>query len=234
MSKRFLRYLLLVAAALILVILITAGQRWFAVAAIQQSLQRDWETQINGGYPNSLPRTLDGAVVWFLNRSFSESKGKENRNEVLHDRFLSLFQGRVRELLIYNPYTFDDHLGDAICRFDELESLSVVEPEQLYPIPAPAIANLLQSAHRLHSLKSLELGTTWVHDAEVAKLAGISRLETLKLNGCPITSKAFPAFLSLPRLKRLEINDTNITADEAQSLAQLVPNVVIIHSTASP
>jgi hypothetical protein len=200
--RKILRFVVILIAVILVGLLVIAANRWFAIAAIQNSLQRDWEIQINGGKPRALPDSLDSGVSWILDQAFADTVGERNRNEVIHERFTSLFQGRIHSLDIYNPYVFDEKLSNSIGRLGELESLEVVEPEDLYPIPKPAVTKLLESIRGLPKLKKLEIGTTWLHDEDLAILRGHPKLEILILNDCPITTKSFDTFVSLPQLKK--------------------------------
>jgi hypothetical protein len=232
--RKIVRFVVILVAVVLVGLLLIAANRWFAIAAIQDCLQRDWEIQINGGKPRALPDSLDGGVSWILDRAFADSVGKDNRNEVIHERFTGLFQGRIHALEIYNPYVFDEKLGKSIGRLGELESLMVVEPEDLYPIPKSAVTKLLESIRRLPKLKTLEIGTTWLHDDDLAILRGHPKLEILLLNGCPITTKSFDTLVSLPQLKEVQLYNTKISVKETQRLAQLLPNLRIIGAAEPP
>jgi hypothetical protein len=77
----------------------------------------------------------------------------------------------------------------------------------------------LQHVKHLRGLKQLALINTSITDAGLQGLAGLGDLEVLNLTGSPITDESLATFLTFPKLQRVVIYRTKITADGRQSFA---------------
>src|SRR3954451_846157 len=98
----------LLAAGLVTVVIALAVRRIADVAAIQNSVARDWEITFNeGGRPRILPAYPEAKAEDLLYRLIGPEHDpllpgeRANRTEVWHERFRSLFRGRITAIEIH-------------------------------------------------------------------------------------------------------------------------------------
>jgi hypothetical protein len=219
-------------------------QRLFDVAAVQDCLNRDWETffdpRVQGGpgRPPFLPESLDHAVQrWINDRYAGNPRGldfgrgprhAENRDNVYHERFRALFRGTIREIEIVDPEGFRGDLGAALKRFPGLRRVTVHDCGN-NDGPTEAEWQLLCERMRsLSELEELDIAGRFISDASVGPLAGHPALRTIRVRCSRLTPECAKTFRGMPRLATIYINVWPIPtpADQATWSAKL-PGAVI-------
>lgn len=125
-------HIALFVVALLSVLGCLAVWRVTSVAAVQDSLERDWEINFNeGGCPRVLPARLDEAAQYLIWRLLGPEREpvffaeKANRDAVWRERVRALFRGRITAIEIYYPDRLRDDLGSALARFVSLHRLKI-------------------------------------------------------------------------------------------------------------
>ena len=177
------RTALILGIMLVVGIFVRCAIRWSEVAAVQNSLQRNWEINFNsGGRPRFLPAFADNLAADALMKIYKADVGGRNRGSVYRDRFQSLFRGPIRNLEIYGPDVFDEHLATAISRFGQLEHFGLRD-DSGNGSTEEAWESLLQSAARLPKLTELEISGGLLTSRALRKLDGASKLKKLTVEG---------------------------------------------------
>lgn len=194
--------------------------RWSEVAALQNSLQRDWEITFNvNAKPQYLPAFLDELADQLLAKAYEASRGKRNRDSVYHDRFQSLFRGPIRKLEIYYPEDLYADFGAAISRFRQLGSLTIFENDGDRPSKEHWKA-AFHAITQLPNLRELEIGGDRITSETLLALAGAPKLKKLSITYAKLNPGFMAVLPPLPALTELHVED--IYRDEA---ALSTPNI---------
>jgi hypothetical protein len=217
-------------------------QRTLDVAAVQECLNRDWETTFGpdtgSGLPGALPASLDSRVQNWLNHRYGGNprgldlgrglQHAEYRDIVYHERFRALFRGTIREIQIMDPEGFRGDLGAALLRFPGLRSVTV---HDYYDLKAPREAEWKLLFTRLRSLPNLEelnLGGRGISDAAVTPLAGHPTLRAIRVRYSELTPESAKIFRTLPRLSTLRLNTVlQLTPEEEAGWSAAIPGTLI-------
>ncbi|GAB3218860.1 leucine-rich repeat domain-containing protein [Algoriphagus aestuariicola] len=100
----------------------------------------------------------------------------------------------------------------------DLNMLESLDLSDNYMINFSALSGLV-------SLKSLDLSNTNVQD--VSSLEGLSNLESLDISGSQVAD--ISPLESLPNLKKISADETQLTAEAADSFVRKKPSVLLIH-----
>jgi Leucine-rich repeat (LRR) protein len=79
----------------------------------------------------------------------------------------------------------------------------------------------LEPLRSLSRLRSLNLDSTWIDDASLARLEILHSLNSLSLRGRRVTDAGMPHLCKLSGLKRLNLDETGITDEGLRGLAGL-------------
>ena len=221
------RTALILGIMLVVGIFVRCAIRWSEVAAVQNSLQRNWEINFNsGGRPRFLPAFADNLAADALMKIYKADVGGRNRGSVYRDRFQSLFRGPIRNLEIYGPDVFDEHLATAISRFGQLEHFGLRD-DSGNGSTEEAWESLLQSAARLPKLTELEISGGLLTSRALRKLDGASKLKKLTVEGA-LDGTCLDGIANLRELRELEItswenDEGDATGFSSASLAAFLP-----------
>jgi hypothetical protein len=190
-------------------------QRVLDIAAVQNSVQRDWEMSFNSPNmkPDMLPSFLDSWADSLFKRIFKDTVGANgtepaqtrNRDIIYQERFRSLFRGPIRDFRIYEFLEFHGDLGSELARFQNLRRV-MVENNDYSNLPTESEWTLLCTRLRtLPHLEEVTLGGVSVTDAAIAPLAGHPELQTIEISSGHLTLESNKTFASMPRLSKLVI-----------------------------
>jgi hypothetical protein len=181
-------------------------RRMADVAAVQDSLDRDWEISFNDGMrPVAMPAMLDEAAAdfarWYVGPEpdylFYTQKG--NRDVVWHERIRSLFRGRITSIEIYYPGPLRGDLGKAIARFPRLRCLKIHNAE----FSDFDWRTLLHGLHRLDHLQELEISDERLINETLEPLAGHPSLRKLTFTQGKLDQVCARHLSRLPRLEEV-------------------------------
>jgi hypothetical protein len=213
-------------------------QRLFDVAAVQDSVERDWETSFGPGprVPRALPEFVDSAVQkWLTNRYAVDptdtgrgTRHAEYRDLVYHQRFRALFRGAIHEIEIIDPEGFRGDPGAALERFPSLRRVTIFDCGNNEGPTEVQWQLLCERLRSLPELEELDIAGRFLSDASVGPLAGHPTLRTVRIRCSRLTPECAKTFRSMPRLTALYINiwPEPTSADQASWSAAL-PNAVI-------
>ena len=200
-------------------------QRVCAVAAVQNSVQRNYEITFESeDRPASLPALIDSGVNWMLQHLFASTTGSSNLDIIYQERFRAFFRGPIHYISIYEPHAFLSDPGAALARFPNLSHVEV----DCDGGTSPTESQWSLLCTRLRSLPDLEevgLGGDYLNDACIAPLAGHPRLRCVTIESGQITVKSLSTFSSMPQLSKLLIGDERLTTDVANALKAALPKV---------
>jgi hypothetical protein len=191
-------------------------QRVLDIAAVQNSVQRDWEMSFNteeGEQPPMLPSFLDSWADSLFKRIFKDTVGANgtepaqtrNRHIIYQERFRSLFRGPIRDFRIYEFQEFHGDLGAELARFKNLRRV-MVENNDYSNLPTQSKWTQLSTHLRtLPHLEEVTLGGVSVTDASIAPLAGHPELQTIEISSGHLTLGSTKTFASMPSLSKLVI-----------------------------
>jgi hypothetical protein len=230
-------------AAVLLVLLFLSIQRIMDVAAVQNSVRRDFEIgfgQSDSIRPPVLPKLLDDAAESILTRLFKDRLSYNRdwpphstvRQIIYQERFRALFRGPIRELHVYYCEAFTGDLGAALSRFPNLRSVTVFENEPDVPTEAD-MALLCKRLRTFPHLEELELGGSWVTDAAIAPLAGHPKLKSVTISYGRLTAGCVKTFSSIPHLTELHIGEQIydgaawLSPEDQRAMSAALPGVTI-------
>jgi len=208
---------LLLIAAFVPILLGIVIKQMLDVAAVQDTVQRDWEmafTHTSGEEflrPQLLPKFIDDGVDRYLMKRYPDPKDFQNhvsyRYSVYRERFRAMFRGPIREIRIFDPEGFRGDLGAALQRFPGLRLVEVRDLNM--EIPAENEWELLcRRLRELPELETLHLEGHWITDAAIAPLSAHPRLRSLSITwgtGNGLTAASLKTFAAIPNLKELNI-----------------------------
>ncbi|MEM9478188.1 MAG: hypothetical protein AAGA58_00855 [Verrucomicrobiota bacterium] len=198
--------------------------RWNAVAAVQNSMERNYEIVFNEwGKPNRLPEPFDEAMQKWADSKYGHTHGSTNI-DVLHlERMRSLFRGRMEKIQIKYPYTIEEPLGEALARFP-LKEFSIRAGENPSH-NAKEVDALFRGLGKIESLEKIEIfwvGFGKLTPTQIEPLIRCASLHTLKLDGVTIDKASADALAKLSQLKVLEIRYYS-TKEDHEYLQKAVP-----------
>lgn len=192
------------------------------VAAVQDCLNRDWETyfdpqiEAGTGRPPILPVSIDDAVQGWLNRRYAGNprgldfgRGPEHakyRDNVYHERIRALFRGTIREIEIADPEGFRGDPGAALKRFPGLRRLTVHDCGNNDGPTAAEWQLLCERLRSLPELEEIDLAGRFIADPSVAPLAGHPALRTIRIRCSSLTPGCAKTFRSIPGLATIYLN----------------------------
>lgn len=209
------------------------------VAAVQNSVQRDWEIDFGSqSTPPAMPRSLDSAAESLLGNLFKKVHGyntgmsshTQNREYIYQERFRGLFRDPIEFIGIYYAEDITDDLGAALWRFPQLRRFIYDDNED--PLPAEATwIRLCTWIRAMPKLDQIELGGGQLTDAAIAPLAGHPGLRKISINYGHLSWRCVATFATMPNLKKLYI-EPQITGDnvgfsysEIDAIMTALPNV---------
>jgi hypothetical protein len=199
------RWLLLAVVVVLLLATIPLVQRYYAVAAVQSTLKRNWEIRWVSFDVDERPALLPEAIDDAARRLFNRMDESGRRAPLMQDRFRVLFGGSVTDVHIYAPDDITGDLGAALLRFPKLQRVTVCENYDDFPTEA-SFKLLCTRLRELPRLVELSLDGQ-VTTASLAPLAGHPTLQKLKLPYSQITPDIAQVLVRMPSLKELEIGD---------------------------
>lgn len=116
---------------------------------------------------------------------------------------------KLKRLTLSGSRITDEGLK-SLSRLSLLEELSIINCE--HKISKIGVSHL----STLPKLKSLDLTRCIIDDDGIAPLETVVSLEELKLGGVPISDKGLSVLYGLPRLRKLDIFNTEIKGDHAK------------------
>lgn len=224
------------------------GRRMADVAALQDSVQRDWQIGFNGSEhrPDAMPVFLDDWVMTFANwyaepdhPIYEFYAAKPVRDGVLHDRIRSIFRGRITEIDLIYPEQLRGDLGMALKRFPHLRRLRIEQPF----FSRADWECVLRGLHELPNLEELELSAS--HDeyplvnATLADLSGQPTLRKIYIYDGYLNGDCAQYLRGIPKLTDVRIAPDVIGADkfgaDQKAIAEIqhqiregLPNVEVI------
>ena len=212
-------------------------QRMLAVAALQNTLERAWDSSFNNGErPDLLPEWLETKVRSSLTERFSEPSAVTsstptyayNRDVLFRERFRILFRGPIHTIEVWYPQAFRGDLGASLQAFPSLRRFKVYENDLL---PTEDQWNTLcQRLRHLENLQQIELGGAQLTDAAISQLAHHPNLQTVAITYGALTPASAATFASLPRLTSLRLKDqgrNGLSPEDQQKIREALPKVQI-------
>ena len=203
----------LLAVAIVGMFAFLAARRVTSVAAIQDSLERDWEINFNAGErPRLLPSRVDAAAQSLIQRILGPEPEhlflgqKPNRDTVWCERFRALFRGRITEMEIYYPGRLRHDLGSALARFSALRRLTIHEAGFSDSDWAYVFAGL----QRLPHLEELEIGSYEFRDSTIEPLANQRSLRRISITLGRFSTECVETFRQMPKLTELDLSSNTI------------------------
>ena len=197
------------------------------IAAVQDSLERDWEINFeSGARPSLLPSALDDAFNSVIRRLVDPQRRtlflaeKPNRDEVWRERIRALFRGRITQIEIYYPGRLRADLGSALARFGSLRRLKIFDAD--FSVSDWSFA--LAGVQRLHSLEELAIGGHELRDAAIEPLARQPSLRKVTITAGKLGTASTETFATLPRLRELEFEANTIDDGHAPNELPLPEN----------
>ncbi len=211
--RRNLRRLALVTAITVAIVGLLAWRRIANVAALQDSLERDWEINFNGGTrPWAWPEFVDEAADSFIRRLIGPERDplffreKGNRTEVWDDRLRTLFKGRITDIEIYYPGRLTGDLGSALARFPALRRLAIRNPD----FTASEWSYVFAGLQHLSHLEELEIGGEELRDTTIEPLANQPSLRKITIERGKLGNYCGQTFARLPKLSELVFESDSI------------------------
>jgi hypothetical protein len=217
-----------------------------AIHRIEAGFQRNYEidyvacgpmTWFDDWYYSVADRPLLHDIVWDLlpRRHLRIAKEEFQEKEFIDSRIVSAILGRADEVRIeyFERLTpefeesFKSLNGVRKIYMHESDTSFYGEDESGKSSQRNDGSRIVSAVAAIQSLEELELLITGLDDTAVAALRGHLNLRKLGLEGCSITSAAFPIFDSLPRLRELDILATNISPAEAVTFKHRRPELII-------
>ena len=199
------RTVLILGIMLVVCVFVRCVIRWSKVAALQNSLQRNWEINFNsGGRPRYLPAFADNLAEDTLLKMYETDRGNRNRDVVYHDRFQCLFRGPLRRLEIYYPEDLYESFGPAISRLRQLEALTIFENDDGRP-SMEHWQSAFRAIAQLPALRELEIGGERITNETLSALAGAPKLEKLSITYGRLDPGILAALPPLPALRELHL-----------------------------
>lgn len=215
-----------------------AARRMAGVAAVQDSLERDWEINFNdGGRPAGLPAWADRALQKWIRKVLGPEPDyhflgqKPNRADVWCDRVRTLFRGRITEIEIWYPNRLRGDLGNALARFPSLRRVAIHDAD----FSEKEWSYVFAGCHRLPRLEELNIGGHTLRDATIEGLAGLRSIRKVFINAGELAEACPETFAQMPKLKELTIEqsalgtrDTDPPVSETQKMIrEALPNVKV-------
>lgn len=183
-----------------------AVRRIADVAALQDSLERDWEILFDGkSIPSVLTPSIDRAAESLIRRYLAPDPEylflgqKPNRAEALHDQFMALFRGRITEMEIYYPGRMRADLGAALARFRSLRRLKIQEAD----FSEKEWAYVFTGLQQLPYLEELDIGGQELRDRTLEPLAHMRSLRKVTISFGRVAPECAETFARMPRLTEL-------------------------------
>ena len=216
------------------------GQRWVDVAAVQDALERDWEISFaEEDRPPILPEFVDRAVAGYLARKYASVSGYDapdapgpahtrNRDVVYHERFRSLFRGRIEQIRIYYPTGLRGDLGAALARFPGLQIVAIHENGGNM-VTELQWTRLCERLRHFPELAEIEFASDSLTDAAIAPLLGHPQKITIGYGH--LTPECAKIFATMPRLATLDLSGamratgSEWTPSEIKGLQAAFPSV---------
>ncbi|QDU55007.1 leucine-rich repeat domain-containing protein [Aeoliella mucimassa] len=151
-------------------------------------------------------------------------------------RWTDLDDRHVQEIVKAVPQVehlllFDVDVSDAGCRelskLDSLLTLGIGEGVRSGPPPHLTPQCVIEVA-KVRSLRKLIISLPDLTSKELSPLAGLTHLEVLDVSWSRVDDLAIPTLTQLRRLKRLDISETDVTAEGLHRLKQQMPGVEIV------
>ena len=209
-----------------------AGERVAAIAAIQNSVERNYEMNFYGPGMNSkhrprfLPAFIDSHVSDWLDSRYEKTTGSTNLDLVYDNRFISLFAGPIRGIFIMEPDHITGDLGAALLRLPSLQQL-IIRADGDIPTEAEW-TRLCTRLRLLPELEDLEIDGDSITDATIAKLAGHPRLRTIHFESSQLTPGSLKTLMSFPNLRDLTIlTSSHFTPEDVKAFKAALPSVKI-------
>jgi hypothetical protein len=196
------RWLIFATLAVLLLICVPFGWRYYRVAAVQDALVRDYEITFGSGErPSAMPKVLDENLEKFL----VGKRGIWNRvnpDIIYGERVRAMFRGNITEIHIYYHEGFRGDLGAALLRFPELKKLTVSETDS----HLADYKLLCLRIRELPELEEMELGGAHITSDALLPLAGHPKLRKLNISySVLLTTDVLETLEELPALKILEV-----------------------------
>jgi hypothetical protein len=216
------------------------------LAAVQSTVQRDWE--ISFGYstgpdkPALLPARLDSAADDFFYRILghtrvddgSQTAHTRNRDVIYRERFRAFFRGPIQDVHIYDFEAFQGDLGAALARFPDLRRFTAwAVDSDIHPTEAEW-TQLCTHLRALPNLEEVEIGGIQLTDRAIAPLAGHPQLRRLSIVAGRLSPSSAATFATLPRLIKLQLGeqahegDAWLSAAEQAAMTATLPHTEIV------
>ncbi len=150
-----------------------------------------------------------------------DPKVREEAIAVLGNRIMLSEDGAAKHVQLRGTDTAPE-LMQAIEAFPELKELQILEA-RIDPAAATHAIERLPALERV-----LFIRCPTVTDDMVPVIAGLPKLRTLSLEGCPITDHGLPPLLQSQTIEAIILDDTGITDDGIATLAEL-PKLERLH-----
>lgn len=162
-----------------------------------------------GAEPKPFPKEI--ADVWTKQKHLLSWTGNSNNHGII-------------------SYYFDKSLLEENSYLPAFEVLPRLKPGDLKNLPAPAQPfglkvyidadnkHLIEELKTFKNLTRLSVSSSPIDEKELLRLAEISQLEELQLNGCKITNAGLKGFTKLKNLKKLGLRSTKITDEGISEL----------------
>ena len=108
-----------------------------------------------------------------------------------------------------------------IARVDQLDRSKLGGAPPMVPLPLSRGAPYL--FHHDGEIKALDLRWLPVTDADLLEISKLPRVETLWLDGAPITDTAVEAIGEMKTLRELKVSATKLSPEAVERLRQLLP-----------
>jgi len=214
---------------ILLLILIALGiQRIVDVAAIQNSVSRNWELGFDSddprtGRPRDLPAFVDEPVQHLFDWMFDSTVGTTNKQVVYDDLFRSLFRGPIHGITIYEPHMPRGDVGAALLRFPHLQQVWIGLAEQF---TASDWTLLCKRLRLLPELQDVDLDGNNLTDTCIIPLSGHPRLRKITIGGYQLTPMCLKTLSTLPSLTDVTIDQSShFKPEDQKAMAAALPAV---------
>lgn len=213
------------------------------LAAVQGTVQRDWEISFGCSTgpdkPALLPVRLDSAADDFFYRILGQTRGYDgsqpaktrNRDVVYRERFRAFFRGSIQDVHIYDFEEFHGDLGAVLARFRDLRRFTAwAEDSETHPTEAEWTL-LCTHLRALPHLEVIEIGGWQITDRAIAPLSEHPQLRSLSIVAGRLSPSSATTFATLPRLTKLNLGEQLHEGDVWPSTAQQAAMIAALPHT---
>lgn len=230
-SKKWFRRALVAILVIVLVLGFRMADRYSDVAALQESMTRNYEITFNSwGKPALLPEFIDQFAKKQIDRKHGATHGTTNLDALTIERFRSMFRGSIWSIEINYPEGFRRGVGDAVAEFPILETLVINDGgTDANSYDDVAVAELFGAIAELGALESLQLNGIWVTSERLTTIGALAELRRLTIGDCDLTLACFEWIRSLPKLESLDLSSAFLDTDALLEFARANPQIKVIH-----